>query len=51
MEKGHRRKDIMRLGYPECIAASENYTDEELDNMGYWELVEKGLTRYSDLGA
>ena len=49
-ERGFRRKDIIRLGYPECVAESYKYSDEQLDRMDYWDLVKNGLTRYSDLG-
>ena len=28
-----------------------SFSDEDLNNMSYWDLVEKGLTEYSDMGA
>ena len=37
--------------HQEYLNLLNSFSDEELNNMSYWDLVEKGLTEYSDMGA
>ena len=48
-----RREDFLKKEnerHQKYIDLLNSYSDEELENMTYWDLVENGLTEYSDLG-
>ena len=54
MEEISKRKELQnkeKERHEKYLKLLNSYSDEELENMTYIDLVENGLTEYSDMGA
>ena len=48
-----RRKELLKKEndrHQKYIDLLNSFSDDDLDNMSYWDLVDNGLTEYSDMG-
>ena len=54
MEGISKRKELQdkeKERHEKYLKLLSSYSDEELENMSYFDLVQNGLTEYSDMGA
>lgn len=54
MEEISKRKELQnkeKERHEKYLKLLSSYSDEELENMSYFDLVQNGLTEYSDMGA
>ena len=54
MEEISKRKELQnkeKERHEKYLKLLSSYSDEELENMTYIDLIENGLTEYSDMGA